>query len=61
MLSPSPTPGQAIGDIGRGALAETHLEILHTDGTRIGSIMSTGFAGGPLLPVRPRACLATWP
>jgi len=50
MLSPNPTPGQAIGDTGRGALAETHLEILHADGTRIGSIMSTGFAGGTAPP-----------
>src|SRR5215831_3100743 len=45
-MSPSPSPGQAKGDIGRGAMADMHLEILQTDGTPIGTIMMSGFSGG---------------
>jgi len=53
-LSSNPMPGQAIGDIGRGGLGETHLEIMGADGTRIGSIMTSGFGfGGPAPPGAP--------
>jgi hypothetical protein len=47
------TPGQAIGDIGRGSIGESHMEILLSDGTRVGSIMTSGFAGGPAPPGSP--------
>jgi len=52
-LVPSPAPGQAIGDLGRGALVDVHFEILQRDGTRIGSIMTSGFTGGPAPPGSP--------
>jgi hypothetical protein len=49
MLGPSPMPSQAIGDIAQGALGDSYLEILQTDGTRVGSIMSalSGFTTAP--------------
>jgi len=50
MVVPSPMPGQAIGDLGRGLTTDIHLEILQADGTPVGSIMSTGFAGGSAPP-----------
>jgi hypothetical protein len=50
MLGSSPASGQAIGDISRGALGDLHLEILQTDGTPVGSIMSTGFLAGSAPP-----------
>jgi hypothetical protein len=52
-LVPSPMPGQAIGDLGRGALVDIHIEILQADGTRVGSIMTSGFTGGPAPPGSP--------
>ena len=61
MLFPSPMPGQAIGDLGRGITTDTHLEILQTDGTRVGSIMSAGFVGDPPLPVHRKTLLPTLP
>jgi hypothetical protein len=54
MLVPSPTPGQAIGDLGRGITTDVQLEILQPDGTRVGSIMSAGFVGGPAPPGSPQ-------
>jgi uncharacterized protein (TIGR03437 family) len=57
LLFPSPMPGQAIGDIGRGVLGDYHLEILQTDGTPVGSIMSSGFATGPAPPGAPPGLL----
>src|SRR5262249_39312333 len=53
MLVPSPTPGQAIGDIGRGGVGDYHIEILQTDGTPVGSIMSSGLITGPAPPGAP--------
>ena len=45
--SPSPTPGSAIADIGRGAMTNIHFEIRQTDGTTpVGTIMTSGFTGG---------------
>jgi hypothetical protein len=52
-LVPIPSPGQAIGDLGRGALVDVHFEILQSDGTRVGSIMTSGFTGGPAPPGSP--------
>ena len=47
----SPMPGQAIGDLAvRGSMADIHLEILDTDGTPIGTIMTSGFTGGVAPP-----------
>jgi hypothetical protein len=47
---PNPSPGQAIGDLGRFSVGDLHVEILQSDGTRIGAIMSSGFGGGPAPP-----------
>ncbi len=49
----SPAPGQGIGDIGRGGTVDLHLEILQSDGTRVGSIMTSGFTGGGSPPGLP--------
>jgi uncharacterized protein (TIGR03437 family) len=49
-LFPSPLPGQAIGDLGRGAMVDIHLEILQSDAIRVGTIMTSGFTGGPAPP-----------
>jgi hypothetical protein len=53
LLFPNPMPGQAIGDLGRGAIGDTHLEILQSDGTPVGSIMTSGFSGGSAPPGSP--------
>ena len=50
---PNPSPGQAIGDLGRFSMGDLHMEILQSDGTPIGSIMSSGFGGGPAPPGLP--------
>ena len=49
LLVANPTLGQAIGDIGREG-------ILQSDGTRVGSIMSSGFGPGPTAPGAPDGC-----
>jgi hypothetical protein len=47
----SPASGQAISDIAlRGGMVDVHLEILQSDLTPIGSIMSSGFTGGAAPP-----------
>ena len=53
MLSSAPNPGQAIADLGRGALVDIILEIRQTDGTAIGTIMTSGFTGGAAPPGAP--------
>src|SRR6266496_166406 len=35
MIFPNPTPGQAIGDIGRAVLGDIYFEILQSDGIRV--------------------------
>ena len=50
---PNPSPGQAIGDLGRFSMGDFHMEILQSDGVPVGSIMSTGFGGGPAPPGLP--------
>ena len=50
---PNPSPGQAIGDLGRFSMGDLHIEIMESDGTRMGSIMSSGFGGGPAPPGLP--------
>ena len=53
MLGPSPTPGQAIGDIARGSVSVQYLEILQSDGTPVGTIMISGFPSGLTPPGLP--------
>ncbi len=36
LMAPSPPPGQAIANIGREAIVDMRLEILESDGTRVG-------------------------
>jgi hypothetical protein len=51
MLTPNPTPGQAIADVARNFSGfETVFEILQPDGTPIGSIFLSGFGGGSPTP-----------
>jgi hypothetical protein len=44
--SPNPANGGAIADVKRTAMREHIFEILTTDGTEVGTIISTGFSGG---------------
>jgi len=52
-LRPNPAAGEAIADLERGNAAERIVEILHPDGTPIGSLMMTGFDGGSPPPGAP--------
>src|SRR5438874_291758 len=45
-LNTSPNPGQGIADTVRNAVAADSFEILNSDGTPIGTIVSYGPAGG---------------
>jgi hypothetical protein len=47
VASPTPAPGGAVADITRTALREHVFEILKSDGTQLGTLMSLGFSGGP--------------
>ena len=49
----APSPGQAIADTVRNALAVATFEILKSDGTPIGTIVAEGFAGGTAPPGSP--------
>lgn len=51
--STAPAPGQAISDTVRTALAVFTLEILKSDGTPIGTIVTNGFANGAVPPGSP--------
>jgi len=53
VLRTAPTPGQAIADTTRNAAAVISFEILKGDGTPIGTIMASGFAGGASPPAAP--------
>ena len=62
-LSPAATgapTGEAIGDVTRTALREHVFEILQPDGREIGTVMSTGFSGGPAPPGAPASERANW-
>ena len=48
--SPNPAGGGAIADVTRTAMREHIFEILRTDGTEVGTIISTGFSGGEAPP-----------
>jgi len=56
LLNTAPGPGQAIADTVRNAAAADSFEILKSDGTPIGTIMSYGFSGG--IPPPPGAPLS---
>ena len=58
--SPTPSPGQAIADVTRVSIREHIFEILHPDGTPIGTIMSMGFSGGSPPPGEPSSERADW-
>src|ERR1051326_2579511 len=47
MISPTPNAGQGIADTTRNAIASDSFEILNSDGTPIGTIVSYGPAAGP--------------
>jgi hypothetical protein len=49
-LSPDPAPGGAIGDMERGAAADYRFEILHPDGSPIGTLAAIGFSGAGAAP-----------
>lgn len=60
VMSPAPTSGGAIGDVTRTALREHMFEILQSDGTAVGTIMSLGFSGGAAPPGAPATDRANW-
>ena len=57
-LRPAPVPGQAIADTVRVGLAVFTFEILKSDGTPIGTIVTNGFAGGSAPPGSPLTATA---
>jgi hypothetical protein len=58
--SPAPSPQGAVADVTRTAVREDIFEILNTDGSAVGTIMSLGFAGGPAPPGTPSAERGNW-
>lgn len=60
VASPAPKPGGAIADVTRTAMREHLFEILKSDGTPVGTIMSLGFSGGPAPPGAPSTERANW-
>jgi uncharacterized protein (TIGR03437 family) len=54
-LRTAPTPGQAISDTVRQAVAVTTFEILKSDGTPIGTIVASGLFAGDAPPGAPTA------
>jgi hypothetical protein len=60
VMSPAPDSGGAIADVRRTALREHLFEILQSDGTAVGTIMSLGFSGGPAPPGARSSDTANW-
>jgi hypothetical protein len=60
MASPAPTAGGAIADVTRTAMREHIFEILKSDGTSVGTIVSLGFSGGSPPPGTPSTERANW-
>ena len=52
-LSPSATPGQAISDSTWANINDQALDVLLPDGTRVGTILASGFGGVPAPPGAP--------
>jgi hypothetical protein len=46
LVSPAPAPGRAIGDTAHASLRSHTFEILKSDGTLVGTMMSLGLDGG---------------
>ena len=57
-LRPVAAPGQAIADTTRVGVAVFTFEILKSDGTPIGTIITNGFAAGPAPPGAPSTATA---
>jgi hypothetical protein len=55
VLRTAPTPGQALADMVRQAVAVTTFEILKSDGTPIGTIVASGLFAGDAPPGSPTA------
>jgi uncharacterized protein (TIGR03437 family) len=58
-LTPTPKPKQSVADVARGSLRSHTFEILKTDGTPIGTLMSFGLDGGSPPPGAPSYSVAT--
>jgi len=52
-MSPTPRPGDAIADVVRGNQIDSIWEVLHPDGTAIGTIAALGLSAGPSPPGAP--------
>jgi hypothetical protein len=60
-LALAPTGPAAVADVIRGAIADLIFEILQEDGTPVGTIMASGFAGGTPPPGTPvTAPIGNW-
>jgi hypothetical protein len=53
--SPTAAAGFSIADVQRAAIREEVIEILNSDGTAVGTIVSLGLSGGPAPPGAPVA------
>jgi hypothetical protein len=64
IVSPTPNPAtgvdEAIADVRRAAIREHIFEILKSDGTPVGTIISLGFSGGTAPPGSPSTERANW-
>jgi hypothetical protein len=58
-LTPTPKAGQSVADVSHGSLRSNTFEILKTDGTPIGTIMSFGLDSGLPPPGAPSYSVAT--
>ena len=58
-LTPTPSPGRAIADSTHASLRSHTFEILKSDGTPVGTMMSFGLDGGPPPPGAPSYPVAT--
>lgn len=59
-VTPNPSPGQAIGDVGRLSMREMIFEFRQADGTPIGIIMTTGLGGGQSPVGSPSTVRGAW-
>jgi len=54
-LVPNANPGQAVADTARGAVVMDSFEILSSDGSAVGTIVTSGFAPGTPAPGTPQS------